>query len=507
MTDNDDQAIPSLAPAQSPRIVQIGGFVLIFFASTAILYYVWTAKKTPSLIDTIQTQSQQEVEATQADAIDALSRGALTPPPDTDDTYISLEGLDLPDEPMPSEAELERQARLEARRVSPAAAFPAGRHTSTATQAPPNAPQDDTPILAALRELEATEAQLAAPTAPQTLQVPELRNAPAQARYLGKLTYTILEGTTLPIILETPINTNLAGRLRGFVNRPVYSSDAQTLLIPIHTRVYGEYLADASGGAKRIFVIWSRLITPTGIEIHLDSPGADSMGRAGLGAKRDMRFFERFGASLLLSIIGGFAQHETDDSRQQYYLSESFNNAATVALQHSLNVQPILKTPAGLQAHAFVNRDLDFAAAYRQMHARRRPPAFALRKTVYAPLPTTPPPTVIDRSTTLAPLTVTTERTIDTTEAIDPACTTVSLRRRAMLSAHVSDYFLRCGYSAVGWHLGEPGRYSDYQIIHNTDIPLPNGPPDFTAWLRHHFGIDARDAGNGHITFHDKYTD
>ena len=341
--------------------------------------------------------------------------------------------------------------------------------------------------------------------------MPALRNVRARARYLGDLRYTVLEGTTLPITIETPIDTNLQGRVRGFVNQPVYASDARVVLIPTQTRIYGEYVSNADAGARRVFVIWSRLVTPQGIEIQLDSTGVDSLGRAGLPATRDSRFFERFGASVLLSIIGGFAQQQSDDSRQQYYLSESFNNAATVALENTINIRPVLKTPAGLRAQAFVNRDLDFATAYRALRRHAPGQAPGLRKTVYAPVveqAVVQGPAVAPRPVTAPGVPARGVAAVDTRggQAVPPggaACGAVRLVRGAMLSALARAYLLACGFTAVSWQLGAPGRYADYRIVSDADVALPGGADDFLVWLGTHFNITAVQHDDARIELQD----
>jgi len=44
----------------------------------------------------------------------------------------------------------------------------------------------------------------------------------------------------------------------------------------------------------RAFVVWSRIITPSGVSIDVGSPATDRLGRGGLEGKADTHFFERF---------------------------------------------------------------------------------------------------------------------------------------------------------------------------------------------------------------------
>src|SRR3546814_7098585 len=69
------------------------------------------------------------------------------------------------------------------------------------------------------------------------------------------------------------------------------------------TRVLGEYRGDIQQGQNRLFVLWTRAVTPRGVRIDLASPGADALGRAGLAGAVDSFFWARFGGDLLLSLV------------------------------------------------------------------------------------------------------------------------------------------------------------------------------------------------------------
>ena len=46
------------------------------------------------------------------------------------------------------------------------------------------------------------------------------------------------------------------------------------------------------------------MLRDDGVSVRLNSIGADSLGRAGLTGRVDKKFRERFGAAILLSIVG-----------------------------------------------------------------------------------------------------------------------------------------------------------------------------------------------------------
>ena len=83
------------------------------------------------------------------------------------------------------------------------------------------------------------------------------------------------------------------------------------MLIPTGTRLIGEYQSEIMRGQKRIFVIWTRMLRDDGVTVRLNSIGADSLGRSGLTGRVDNKFRERFGAAILLSIVGAGASYLT----------------------------------------------------------------------------------------------------------------------------------------------------------------------------------------------------
>ena len=83
-------------------------------------------------------------------------------------------------------------------------------------------------------------------------------------------------------------------------------------------------------------------------------------------------------------------------------------------------------------------------------------------------------------------------------------CRSIQFRNRAMLSATVREYFLGCGFEEVFWKLGEPGRYADYRLLQNTDVPLPERHLDLIDLLRSRFGIRTHINEDNSVEFHDE---
>lgn len=202
----------------------------------------------------------------------------------------------------------------------------------------------------------------------------------AIARKIERIDALVPEGTLIPGILETAIVSDLPGQVRATVSEDVYSFDGRRVLIPAGTRLIGEYQSEITQGQKRIFVIWTRLLRDDGVSVRLNSIGADSLGRSGLTGRVDNKFRERFGAAILLSIVGGGASYLTGYGSQaatggsdegqraqdiaRSTIAQTFSDMANQALGDSLKIPPTISVPQGERIFVFVRQDLDFSAIY-----------------------------------------------------------------------------------------------------------------------------------------------
>ncbi len=190
----------------------------------------------------------------------------------------------------------------------------------------------------------------------------EQRDA-ARAGRLGNANFTVPEGTVLTGTLETAINSDLPGHVRAVVSRNVPSFDGSRILIPKGSRLVGQYQSNLQVGQKRTFIIWERLIRPDGVTIALESPGTDSLGRAGVTGKVNSHFLRRFGAALLLSVIDAGSRAISASSGNVVIAGGAGGvaSAAGSGLQNDVNIPPTIKVAQGTAIRIFLNRDLDFS--------------------------------------------------------------------------------------------------------------------------------------------------
>lgn len=194
----------------------------------------------------------------------------------------------------------------------------------------------------------------------------------ASATMIGSLGSMIAAGSFIHAILEPATNSDLPGSLRAIVSEPSYAEDGSRVLIPRGSRLIGEYKSGMQQGQARIFIVWTRLITPEGFSVQLGSGGVDSLGVAGVGADSvDHHFWERFGTASLLSMIGagtatlGVSDGNQENSASAYRtaMATSFSQSANQSLQQESMIAPTLKTYQGKPIMVFVAKDLQFESA------------------------------------------------------------------------------------------------------------------------------------------------
>jgi len=201
------------------------------------------------------------------------------------------------------------------------------------------------------------------------------------ATKLTNLQNTIAQGKIVNAVLETAINTDLPGTLRAIISRDVYAEAGRNVLIPKGSRLIGTYSTGILRGQKRVMIVWTRVLTPEGVDIAIGSPGVDSLGRAGMGGQVDNKFMESFSAAILTSIISlgvgiaadatisdsGSSTTNTDGSSTSTGSAgasaansavNSLGAVGTDIVTNALDLRPTITVDQGSRINVFVNRDL-----------------------------------------------------------------------------------------------------------------------------------------------------
>lgn len=193
----------------------------------------------------------------------------------------------------------------------------------------------------------------------------------ARAGLLTDPNMFITRGTFLDCALETAIASDQPGMTSCRMTRDVYSTNGKVLLLERGSRITGQYQGGLKRGQARIFVLWTRVETPNGVIINLDSPGTDSLGRSGHSGYIDTHFWARFGSAIMLSLLddvgnylSNLAQNNDGDTIQFGNTSDSATDASGIALENSINIPPTLVKNQGEHINVYVARDLDFRGVY-----------------------------------------------------------------------------------------------------------------------------------------------
>jgi len=219
-----------------------------------------------------------------------------------------------------------------------------------------------TPVVTAAPDNKAAKSELG-----KMLQPTQLTGV--TATILKNREFLLTKGNTLDCTLLTAMDSTMAGIVTAVLSQDVYSGLGVKLLSR-GTKFVGEYSGGVKQGQARIGTVWSRAETPEGVIINLDSPGTDSLGRAGFEGWVNKHFAERFGAAILLSLIKDttayiIAGHQNDGAI--IYGSSTVDQGdklAEKALESSINIPDTIIKNQGDHVQIMIARDLDFSTVY-----------------------------------------------------------------------------------------------------------------------------------------------
>lgn len=196
--------------------------------------------------------------------------------------------------------------------------------------------------------------------------------APVSATMLGNRDYLITRGASIDCAMETAIDSSVPGLTSCRVTQDVYSENGRVVLIDRGSQLVGEYKSGMKTGQVRLFLVWTRLKTPNGVIVNLDSPGADALGRSGVAGWVDEHFAQRFGAAVMMSLLsdaisaasGGAAG--AAGATNNYYGNSAKEGGKIVEkiLESSANIPPVIIKNQGDHIRVMLARDLDFSGVY-----------------------------------------------------------------------------------------------------------------------------------------------
>jgi len=184
----------------------------------------------------------------------------------------------------------------------------------------------------------------------------------------------MLRGTFIRCVLETRIITDIPGFTSCVVTEPVYSFTGKRLLLPKGSKVLGKYDMEPDG--PRVAVIWDRIVTPTGIDVNMASPGIDQLGGAGHPGHYNAHWGSRIGAALLISLLSDAFKYEAAEHGPksttitngvvtqtpfESNTAETIQMLANQAVQRAANRPATVTINQGTVLAIYVAKDVDFA--------------------------------------------------------------------------------------------------------------------------------------------------
>ncbi|HYD45239.1 MAG TPA: TrbI/VirB10 family protein, partial [Phenylobacterium sp.] len=93
----------------------------------------------------------------------------------------------------------------------------------------------------------------------------------ARATRLPDRNFLLAAGAAIPCLLQTAMDSATPGFVSCVIPQDVYSDNGAVVLLEKGTRVLGEYRGGLRQGQRRLFVLWTRAVTPSGVAIALGS--------------------------------------------------------------------------------------------------------------------------------------------------------------------------------------------------------------------------------------------
>ena len=200
------------------------------------------------------------------------------------------------------------------------------------------------------------------------------------ASMLGNRSLTLPKGTAFTCALKTKVISAVSGLVGCQVQRNVFSDDGRVLLIERGSHLDGEYrIASVRPGTVRIPVLWTRIRTPLGVTVDIDSPGTGQLGESGIDGYVDNRWGERIGAAMLLSLIDDSVKlviqnQASDRQADTIVLPSTTANTSKLAekvLDSTINIPPLIYQNQGGIVGIYVARDVDFSSVYELKPVKR----------------------------------------------------------------------------------------------------------------------------------------
>lgn len=374
---NLDAGSPALTSVEAQRLNRKA---LLFLAGIVVLLLALA-------FFVLSDGDEDETPAPQTDGQVAIPEAPLVTPPEEElpvpPVELAQEPVPLPsDQALPNNGQYDQQQfesqqqptgpqppTLQQRRMMAAGGSEQG---SAGSGQGPGGEQDP---MALVREMAAAN-NIAAGLPPGGAGAATVATA-TSAQFMSNPNALLVRGTYLRCVLETRIITDIPGFTSCIVTEPVYSVNGKRLLLPKGSKILGKY-NNQTDGIARVAVIWDRVITPTGIDVSMSSPGVDGLGGAGHPGDYNGHWGSKIMSALLISLIAdGFSYAAAKNGpettvigaggvvAQQPFESataRSMERLASQALEKSANRPGTVTINQGSIVNIYVAQDVDFTS-------------------------------------------------------------------------------------------------------------------------------------------------
>jgi type IV secretory pathway VirB10-like protein len=243
-------------------------------------------------------------------------------------------------------------------------------HTGKNNNLKPGSKEDDDAMLSNVALAE-NQALAAMPNQDNVFFMNRARNSHHDqvGRVKEALPFMLSQGSLIPAILQSEIDTSLPGPILARVSQNIWDSKTgQALLIPQNSQLIGEYSSNVGHGQARAKIVWQRIIFPNQQSVNLGSMiGVDKRGTSGTSGSVD-NHYDKVALGLLLTTALGagvrMSQGKYDPNSAS--ISQELGNSLaqeTARLGNKitdkmLSIPPTIKVPMGQRLNVFVEQDL-----------------------------------------------------------------------------------------------------------------------------------------------------
>ena len=184
--------------------------------------------------------------------------------------------------------------------------------------------------------------------------------------------FVIKQGSVIPAVLLTGINSDLPGQVSAQVTNDVLDSPfGNSILIPKGSKLIGQYGSGPGFGHSRILMGFNRVIFPDGKSLNLEAmPGTGSDGYSGFKADVDNHWLNLISYSVFLGGITTAVTLSTDAAYDvdgkitpQAALSQSMGEilgrTMSQVIERNLSISPTLTVKPGFRFNVAVTKDIE----------------------------------------------------------------------------------------------------------------------------------------------------